>query len=292
MKQIVVISGKGGTGKTTVVAGWASLAGSALVADCDVDAPNLHILLKPEILEEGTFTGLPGASLDAEVCTGCGLCFEHCHFNAISNPKPGVYEVDDLHCEGCGFCSSVCPVEAIEMVPAARGHWYISSSRLGPFVHARLAPAQENSGKLVSEVKQKAKVLAERKQVDYLLVDGAPGIGCSVIASLAGADLVVAVAEPTLSGVGDLDRVLELAAMFDLPTGLLINKYDLNLRLARTLARRCARPDGPTLLGKLPFDPAVPMAMANLQTIIEYGESPAAHKLTQAWDNLTSILCM
>lgn len=286
MRHIVVVSGKGGTGKTTVVAGWATLAGSVVTADCDVDAPNLHLLLRPEVSREGPFEGLPGASITGPDCTSCDLCRPLCAFGAIRIDENGRHEVDTMRCEGCGLCALICPQKAIVMRSMERGRWYVSTTRVGTFVHARLAPAEENSGKLVSLVKSKAQQLAEKEGADYLLVDGAPGIGCSVIASLSNADMVVAVAEPTLSGVGDVERVLELAHKFELPTGLIVNKWDLNPRISRNLARHCRKEEGPNLLGRIPFDKAIPRSMAELKTITEYEVSPASQALARTWENL------
>ena len=223
MKQIVILSGKGGTGKTTVAASFAALSKNAVFADCDVDASNLHLLLNPEIIETIDFKGLELATIDSEKCIRCELCVENCRFDAIKD-----FSIDPVHCEGCGVCEFVCPNDAIIMVERVCGHAYISNTRFGPMSHARLDPGMENSGKLVSLVRRNAKRLAENGGQDLILVDGPPGIGCPAIASLAEIDYGLLVIEPTLSGIHDLKRALLLLEHFSVEPLVCINKYDLN----------------------------------------------------------------
>jgi len=209
MKEIVVLSGKGGTGKTSMVASFAALAQNKVLADCDVDAADLHLLLKPKVKEEKEFWSGQVAFIDEDKCTECGLCQELCHFGAIKD-----FKVDPISCEGCGFCYQVCPVDAITMKDSMSGHSFISETKYGYLCHARLGIAQENSGKLVALVRQNAKLIAERENLDYIITDGPPGIGCPVISSLSGASLALLVTEPTLSGIHDLERVIGVCRHF------------------------------------------------------------------------------
>jgi MinD superfamily P-loop ATPase len=223
MKEIVILSGKGGTGKTSIVASFAALAQSKVLADCDVDASDLHLLLSPSMKEESEFWSGQVAFIDKEKCTQCGLCQDLCRFEAIDD-----FKVDPISCEGCGFCSHVCPADAITMKESLSGRWFISETKYGPLVHARLGIAQENSGKLVALVRQHAKQIAERDGLDYIISDGPPGIGCPVISSLSGANLALLVTEPTLSGIHDLERVLSVCHHFGIPALVCVNKYNLN----------------------------------------------------------------
>ena len=225
MKQLTVISGKGGTGKTTIAAAFASLAKDAVIADCDVDAADMHLILKPEILETIDFTGLDVASIDESLCIKCGKCKDACRFDAISDDITiNIYE-----CEGCGVCEYVCPERAVSMIKRKAGDAYISKTRFGPMAHARLGIGEEASGKLVSFVRNNAKTLAEKHKKDMIIIDGPPGTGCAVIASIAGVDMVVVVTEPSVSGIHDLERVLGVAGHFNIPAVVCINKYDINI---------------------------------------------------------------
>ena len=224
MKQIVVISGKGGTGKTVLTASFASLAGNKVMVDCDVDAADLHLLLKPEIKERYEFRSGVTARIDKDICQECGECLSVCRFEAISED----YIVDPVSCEGCSVCSHVCPAGAVIMEENIAGEWYISETKYGPLVHAKLGIAEENSGKLVAKVREVAKEIAERDKRDFVIIDGPPGIGCPVIAALTGVDLAVIVTEPTLSGIHDMERVVQVAKHFGVPTKVCINKYDIN----------------------------------------------------------------
>ncbi|AEA47606.1 ATP-binding protein [Archaeoglobus veneficus] len=279
MKQITVISGKGGTGKTTITATFAYLAGNSVIADCDVDAPNLHILLKPRIMREEPFMGGRKAFITSD-CNACGLCYELCRFDAI---VPGdIYSVDETRCEGCALCFNACPSKAVEMRVAQSGKIFISETDYGPMVHALLNPGEENSGKLVSEVREKAKLIAEEKKAKLLLLDGAPGIGCPVIASLANTDIAVVVAEPTLSGISDMGRVLDLAEHFRVESVVIINKHDLNPDVVKEIEKLCAT-KGVEVLGKIPYDASIPEQLSKLSFPFE-GE--AAKAIADVWECL------
>ncbi|HCX72665.1 MAG TPA: (4Fe-4S)-binding protein [Candidatus Cloacimonas sp.] len=236
MKEIVIISGKGGTGKTSITASLAKVANTeAVAADCDVDAADMHLLLQPDFAYSEDFYSGVIAQIDQEKCIKCGKCKDVCRFKAISIINKQ-YVVAPLDCEGCGYCAQICPRDAISTPHQNVGNWYISSTRLDmPLVHARLGIGAENSGKLVAKVKNEAKALAKEKNIPFLLVDGSPGIGCPVISSLSGADFVVFVTEPTVSGLHDLQRVYELIAQFKLPAGCIINKADLNIEKTKLI---------------------------------------------------------
>ena len=281
MKQILIISGKGGTGKTVLTGAFAALAGNKIMVDCDVDAANLHILLSPEIKERHEFRSGKTAFIDKQRCNRCGKCAEVCRFDAINED----FVVDPVSCEGCGFCSFVCPVNAIEMRENVSGEWFISDTRFGSFVHAKLGVAEENSGKLVSLIKQKAKGLAEQQNCDWVIIDGAPGIGCPVIASLSGVDCAVVVTEPTLSGLHDARRVMEVARHFNVRTKMVINKYDLNLDMARQIEDFCAR-NAVAVIGRIRFDISVINAMVAGKTIMEYPESETSAAIHAMWESL------
>jgi MinD superfamily P-loop ATPase len=280
MKQITVISGKGGAGKTTVTAMFATLA-NAVVADCDVDAPNLHILLKPKILEVIPFEGLKRAKILQDKCTQCGLCQELCRFDAIHD-----FEVDEMMCEGCALCYRACPEKAIEMISEKRGEIYVTETQFCDFVYALLYPGEENSGKLVSEVRNIAKKIAEEKGVDLLILDGAAGIGCPVIASLAGANLALIVTEPTLSGLNDMKRAVELACHFKVEPVVAINKFDLNIEVTQQIEEFC-RDNNIEIVGRIPFDEAIPNQIAQLKLPFE---GKAADEIVKIWNRIRGWL--
>ncbi len=288
MKQLVVISGKGGTGKTTVVGALAALAERPVLADCDVDAADLHLLLAPEVEEAGEFTGPLEPVIDIEACTGCGACVEHCVFDALAL-RDAVAALDAVACEGCALCSRVCPVDAIAMRPVVAGHWFVSRTRFGPLAHAKLGVAQENSGKLVTLVRNKAAELAEQADAPWLLVDGSPGIGCPVIASLAGADAVLIVTEPTLSGKSDLLRVAGLADHFGIAALVCVNKWDINEALTADIEHECQR-RGYRLVGRIPYDAAVPRSIVAGVPLIEYDSGPAAMAVRDVWERAAAAL--
>ncbi|RLI10027.1 (4Fe-4S)-binding protein [Candidatus Bathyarchaeota archaeon] len=281
MKQITILSGKGGTGKTTITASFAALSRNAVFADCDVDASNLHLLLKPEVEQTVEFKGLKLAVIDSDRCTRCGLCEEKCRFNAIHD-----FKVDPIQCEGCGVCVYVCPVKAIDFVDRVCGHAYISRTRFGPMSHARLKPGMENSGKLVTLVRQNAKRLAEEKGRDLVLVDGPPGIGCPVIASLSEIDAGLVVVEPTLSGIHDLKRALGLLRHFKVDPLVCINKHDLNHKNTEDIEEFCAE-NGVEVVGLVPFDPEVTRAMVAGLPVVEYAPgAPASNAIKETWSRV------
>ena len=278
MREIVVLSGKGGTGKTTIVGSLAALAKSKVLADCDVDAADLHLLLKPKVKQENEFWSGQVAQIDEEKCTQCGLCQEICRFDAIKD-----YRVDPIDCEGCGFCSHICPEEAIEMKENMSGHWFISDTSYGPLVHARLGIAQENSGKLVAQVRQEARRIADERGFDYIISDGPPGIGCPVISSLSGAGLALMVAEPTLSGIHDLERVLGVSGHFGVPAAVCINKYDLNEENSRRIEDYC-QDRGIKLAARIPFDNAVTEAIVRGLPAVEYSHGAVSREIEKLWE--------
>jgi len=281
MKQIVIISGKGGTGKTVITAAFAALAKNKVMADCDVDAADLHLLLQPNIKERHEFRSGLKASIDKKICQQCGKCIVACRFNAVSQD----FIIDPISCEGCGFCSHVCPVQAIKMNENLAGEWFISETRFGPFVHAKLGIAEENSGKLVSLVRKQAKELAEKNNCDWVIIDGAPGIGCPVIASLSGIDCALVVTEPTLSGLHDAIRVIDVAKHFGVAVKLVINKYDLNTEMSEKIEKYCNKNDI-SLIGKIGFDKSVVEAMVEGKTILEYKDTPVKNEIQEIWDIL------
>ncbi|MDY6790081.1 MAG: 4Fe-4S binding protein [Thermodesulfobacteriota bacterium] len=265
MKEIVIISGKGGTGKTSIVAAFASLAENKVLCDADVDAADLHLIMDPEIKESHDFESGYTATIDKNKCTECGLCRDLCRFNAIGED----FVVDAVECEGCGVCYYFCPEKAIEFPLNTCGEWYLSETRFGPMAHARLGIAEENSGKLVTLIRQEGKKLAEEKQLDLLLTDGPPGIGCPVIASLGGATAVLIVTEPTVSGRHDMERVTELAAFFKIPAMLCINKFDLNPDEGKAI-EDFATQKNIRVIGRVPFDSSFTKAMVQGKTVVEF----------------------
>ena len=284
MKEVVVLSGKGGTGKTSIVGSFAALAKSKVLVDCDVDAADLHLLLQPARRERHEFWSGQTAFIAEDRCTQCGLCQELCRFKAIKD-----FRVDPISCEGCGFCSRICPTEAITMKENLAGHWFISDSRYGPLVHAQLGVAQENSGKLVATVRQQARQMAEKEVADYIISDGPPGIGCPVISSLTGANLALLVTEPTLSGIHDLERVLGVCRHFGVPALVCINKYDINEDNARHIESYC-RGQGVEIAVRVPFDNAVTEAIVRGLPVVEYTEGVVSIEITKLWQNISDFL--
>jgi MinD superfamily P-loop ATPase len=282
MKEILVISGKGGTGKTSLLAAFASLAENKILCDADVDAADLHLICRPDQSLRQDFQSGHTAVIDPDRCTACGLCRDLCRFGAINE----AYEVDAVDCEGCGVCVHFCPEEAIDFPLNTCGEWFISETRFGPMVHARLGIAEENSGKLVTLVRQEAKKLAEEKDIPLILTDGPPGVGCPVIASIGGVDAALVVCEPTVSGIHDMERVAELATFFKVPVMVCINKSDLNLQKARDI-EVFAKEKGFSFLGPIPFDPAFTQAMVEGLTIMEHAPDSAGGKaVARIWQNL------
>ncbi|AJY71383.1 (4Fe-4S)-binding protein [Geobacter sulfurreducens] len=286
MTEIVIISGKGGTGKTSLTASFAALAPKTVVADCDVDAADLHLILAPRILQRTDFISGHEAVIRGDACTGCGTCRTLCRFEAVSrNGSSGRYEIGPAGCEGCGVCVHFCPAKAIDFPQRLCGEWYVSETRFGPMVHARLGIAAENSGKLVSLVRKEAQRLAVEREADLLLVDGPPGIGCPVIASITGVDLVLVVTEPTRSGKHDLERVLRLARHFKVPACVCVNKWDINPELTEQIENE-SRLSGATVLGRIPYDRTVTAAQIAGQSATEYGGGPASKAILEIWETL------
>jgi MinD superfamily P-loop ATPase len=282
MREIVVISGKGGTGKTSITAAFAHLAGNAMLCDLDVDAPDLHLLLSPERQEEHEFYSGREASITPSLCTGCGICAGLCRFGAIV-PGPRAFTIDPLRCEGCGVCERFCPAKAIRFTEAHCGQWYASTMRFGPMIHAQLFPGQENSGRLVSLLKKEARERAKALGLDLMLCDGAPGIGCPVISSLSGAGQAVIITEPTPSGRHDLERVASLCRHFRIPVLVAINKFDLNRQNSAAIESYC-REQGFELAGLLPHDEVVVRAMVQRKCVTELPDTPFSKALHGVWE--------
>ncbi len=282
MKELVIVSGKGGTGKTTLLGFLASVMQRAVTADCDVDAPNLHLLLQPKVLQREGFAGMRVATILSSKCTNCGKCAEVCRFGAVKvlgNPSIRKVAIDEGCCEGCALCSRVCPSGAVEMADKRVGEWFVSDTPFGKMVHALLEPGADNSGKLVAMVKQKARMVAKEEGADTILVDGPPGIGCPVISALSGCDLAVIVTEPTQSGFSDAKRILDLANGFGLRTGLVVNKADINDGLTAMMEEHAAA-EGAHVLGRIPYDEVLAKTMAQGRTAGDNVASPATHAMS------------
>jgi len=284
MRELVVLSGKGGTGKTSIVGSLAALAQSKVLADCDVDAADLHLLLGPSVKEDNEFWSGQVAVIDENKCTQCGLCQDVCRFHAISD-----FKVDLISCEGCGFCFHICPVEAVTMKENLAGHWFISDTRYGPLVHAKLGIAQENSGKLVALVRQQARELAEKHKAAYVIVDGPPGIGCPVISSLSGANLALLVTEPTLSGIHDLERVLGVCQHFGVQPLVCINKYDINEENSHRIESYCLNHEV-RVAGEIPFDNVVTASIVRGVPVVEYSNGKVSREIERMWRTLSAML--
>ena len=283
MKELVVLSGKGGTGKTSLTAAFASLADRCLLCDADVDAADLHLLKQPDIRRRTDFTGGGVAVIDLQRCTGCGTCIDLCRWSAIGPD----FVVDEIGCEGCGVCVDFCPEQAIDFPVKTCGQWFISDTRFGPMVHARLGIAEENSGKLVTLVRQQAGQLAREKGLELIITDGPPGVGCPVIAAVGGATVALIVTEPTVSGIHDMQRAIELCRHFKVPVMVCINKYDLNPENSANI-ENLAREGGYPIVGRVPFDPVFTRAMVQGQTLFEYdGNGPAGQHVRSVWDAIT-----
>jgi MinD superfamily P-loop ATPase len=293
LKELVVISGKGGTGKTSIVASFAALAENAVLADCDVDAADLHLVLGPEVKQTSDFSGGKQASIVTQKCIGCGRCMDLCRFGAISFDGPAndlvarTFVVDPISCEGCKVCVQFCPVDAIEFKDSINGQWFISDTRFGPMVHARLGIAEENSGKLVTLIRKEAKRIADEQGKDLIIVDGSPGIGCPVIASIAGADLVLIVTEPTLSGKHDLERVAELARGFNIPILVCINKADINPEVANEIEADSKKHQTKPA-DRISYDNAFTQAQIAQSSVVEYGKGVVCEEVKALWQN---VLC-
>ena len=288
MKELVIISGKGGTGKTSLTASFAVLADRPVIADCDVDAADLHLVLSPQIKERHEFRSGRGAVIRRGDCSGCGACLAHCRFDAVKmNGKAAgeaAFFIDPVACEGCGVCVRFCPEKAIDFPERLCGEWMVSETRCGPMVHARLGVAAENSGKLVSTVRREARRIAEEHNHPLVIVDGPPGIGCPVIASVTGASIVLVVTEPTVSGEHDLERVLLLTRHFNIPAAVCVNKWDLNAEMAGRIEDK-ARKTGARVAGRIRYDRAVTLAQMQERAVVEI-EAPCNEDIQRIWDNL------
>ncbi len=289
MKEVVVLSGKGGTGKTTLLASFCALSGNAVTADCDVDAPNLELLLGPETTQGEDFVGSRIAEFYSSFCDGCGQCAPTCRSEAITYAEDRTAVLDPDRCEGCGVCVRVCPRNAFMMVDRKVGEWFKSETRYGTLIHALLEPGGENSGKLVAMVKHQARACAREQGVQLILVDGPPGIGCAAISAMSGADLVVLVTEPTKSGMADLQRVAQLGNGFGLRMALVINRFDINPDISDRMERDMGEMGIP-LAGRVPYDDAAAFALAEGRTIAELTDSPAANAVRDIWKRISDSL--
>jgi MinD superfamily P-loop ATPase len=287
MREIVIISGKGGTGKTSLTGAFAHLAENKIICDLDVDAPDLHLLLQPEREREVEFHSGHKARIDHGKCDLCGICASMCQFGAIRQEEEG-FSVDPLRCEGCKVCVAFCPASAVDFPENHCGQWYISSTRFGPLVHAQLFPGEENSGRLVMVLKQQAQALAKALGKDLIVCDGAPGIGCPVISSLSGTNLAVAVTEPTPSGRHDLERVASLCSHFQVRFAVIINKYDLNIEEVDKIEALC-RSRGYPVIAKLPHDPVVTEAMVQGLVVTELPETDFSVEVRRAWPRIDEL---
>ena len=288
MKELVIISGKGGTGKTSVTASFAALAGRAVIADCDVDAADLHLVLTPRIIERHNFYSGHEAIIRPDDCIDCGVCLEPCRFGGVievDKETPGAsFAIDPIGCEGCGVCVLLCPTKAIDFPERLCGEWMQSETRCGPMVHAQLGIAAENSGKLVTQVRSEARRIAEQENRHLIIVDGPPGIGCAAIASMTGASLALAVTEPTVSGEHDLERILSLARHFGIPTAVCVNKWDLNHAMTERIEYQ-ARQAGARILGRIRYDRAVTMAQMQQCAVVET-DAPSGKDIRKIWQEL------
>ena len=287
MRQLTVISGKGGTGKTTLVGSFAVLAENKVIADCDVDAPDLHLLLHPEILTKQEFKGLKVAVMDKTLCTDCGTCEETCRFNATVSTEESGYAVNPARCEGCGACVFTCPQEALTLQERVSGYAFISKTKYGTTAHAQLNIAEEASGKLVTVVRENARQTAEKEGCELILIDGAPGIGCPVIASLTGVDLALIITEPTMSGLHDLERILSVTRHFGIASTVCINKYDINEENSKRITEFCQQ-RGVEIVGNIPYDPVVTEAMVAGMPVVEFSDGVVSDAIKAIWVSLFS----
>ncbi len=289
IRELVVISGKGGTGKTSITASFAVLAqGEAILADCDVDAADLHLVLVPEILQTTDFISGREAIIRSDACTACGLCEELCRFDSVKHTTDEtgrkVYKIEPTACEGCGVCVRFCPVKAIDFPDRLCGKWMVSDTRCGTMVHAKLSAGGENSGKLVSLVRSETRKLAETRQQSMIITDGPPGIGCAVIASITGASEVLVVTEPTVAGEHDLERVLALAHHFEVPAWVCVNKWDINPEVTERIEKK-AKALGARVAGRVRYDKAVTLAQIQSKAVVET-DGASAEDIRKVWETL------
>jgi len=291
MKELVILSGKGGTGKTSLTAAFAGLAKNMMLCDTDVDAADLHLLMAPKTKEKNDFIGGNLAIINPDKCVGCGLCKELCRFDAVSN-KSQSHTIDSIDCEGCGVCVDLCPEGAIDFPRKTCGQWYVSDTRFGPMIHARLGIAEENSGRLVALIREEARNRAREAHLDLILTDGPPGIGCPVIASMGQANGILIVAEPTVSGIHDMERVAKLAAHFKVPAMVCVNKFDLNPDQGRAI-EQIAKGNNIQFVGNIPFDPEFTRAMIQGKTILETnGDSSSGRAIRDIWQAVMATPAM
>ncbi|MHB1462169.1 MAG: ATP-binding protein [Armatimonadota bacterium] len=295
VQELVVISGKGGTGKTSVVASFAALAEEAVLVDCDVDASDLHLILSPDVQQTIPFYGGNQAHINSDLCVGCMKCIRLCRFGAVSadgaaNQHSDItVRIDPFQCEGCGVCAHFCPSGAIQMEPELNGDWYVSGTRFGPMVHARLGVAQENSGKLVTTIRKEASRIAREKAIPLVIIDGSPGIGCPVIASVTNASLVLIVTEPTLSGLHDLERVASLCQGLKLPLMVCVNKVDINLDMSLRIQKRCDKLNI-AVAGTIRYDRCVTDAQLQMKSVVELDSNPVAEDIVSVWSSVMENL--
>ncbi len=282
-KELVIISGKGGTGKTSIVASFCALAQNHVMVDCDVDAADMHLILHPEIEKTVEFYSGKQASILPDFCKKCGRCIEVCKFDAVNSD----FTIDEIKCEGCGACYFNCPHQAIKFEQVKSGEWFESNTRFGKLIHATLGIAEENSGKLVSEIRNHARLVAKKNNNELILTDGSPGIGCPVIASISGAHLVLIVTEPTMSGIHDAERVFELTQHFKIPAAICVNKYDLNLKLTKQIENYCKGKNIP-VVGKIPYSKEFTEAMIKGLSVVEYSDSEVSKKIKDMWNKVNS----
>ncbi len=289
LREVAIISGKGGTGKTSICGALAVLAEELVIADCDVDAANLGLILRPSLRETHDFTASRTAIIDAQECSGCGRCAEVCRFGAVIQAADGTADVEPLACEGCGVCAHICPVGAIRLEESLSGRWFVSDTPHGTLVHARLGPGEENSGKLVTTVRNRAREIAQADGKGLVLIDGPPGIGCPVIASLSGVTCALVVTEPTVPAIHDMDRVLAVCRHFDVPTLVVVNRSDLDEGNRRAIAARCAR-EGLEVAAEIPYDPVFTRAMVEGRTVVEHSDGEVPRLLGSLWERLRGRL--
>lgn len=290
MKEITILSGKGGSGKTSVSAALASLATNAVFCDCDVDAADLHLILTPNIKEEHEFDSGSLAVINSDRCTNCGLCEDNCRFDAIHSNKEGVLQVNPFQCEGCRLCERICPADAISMIENKNNRWFVSETRFGPLVHARMGAGEENSGRLVTRIRGKAKEIATNQNAEFIISDGPPGIGCPVIASLTGTTMVLMIIEPSVSGLHDAQRMYELVKSFELPAFAVINKFDINKEITEKTEQFLSENEIP-LLGKISFEIEFVESMIHAQTINEFVPgNPVSKELEFIWQKISEVV--
>lgn len=285
MQEITILSGKGGTGKTSITAAIASIAKNTVFCDNDVDAADLHLILQPQIKEKYTFSSGKEAIIDPDLCTSCGICENYCRFDAIQHTNE-TYIVKSFQCEGCRLCERVCPFDAIKTIEKKNNFWFVSDTRFGPLVHAHMGPGEENSGRLVTQVRKKANEIAEQSSANYIINDGPPGIGCAAIASITGTEKVLLVIEPSLSSLHDALRIIDLINNFYTPIFALINKYDINTEMSEKIEQNLKEKNIP-LLGKIPFHKQMVKAMIEGKSIIEYKpNSEISLSIKKIWEGL------